>query len=138
MVISNYGSNYNDFNIGYIRREIPQMSPEELRVQQREADEQKPQDYLTGGDSQSGKIGIDNYSIEKRRIPTIEAVNFAINADLKVDKTLIGADKDIGKLDMEKVVSDARRDTLLGQYNYFVGNISTEDGSVVRINNINR
>lgn len=67
----------------------------------------------------------------RETLPTKDVLDFAIEA-LDVDKSLIGVDSDINGLDVQKAVSNMQQDSILHQYQYFVGNISTEDGSVVR------
>lgn len=51
------------------------------------------------------------------------------------DFSYIGTDKDIAGLDMEKAISDMKQDSILQEYNYFVGGrenvFSSEDGTVV-------
>lgn len=72
----------------------------------------------------------ENYR-DRETLPTKEVIDFAIEA-LDVDKNLIGTDSDINGLDVQKAVSNMQQDSILHQYQFFVGNISTEDGSVVR------
>lgn len=123
MVITNYGNSFNDFNYNYFRREIPKA--EDITLQQNNTDI-KPEAV--------SDETINIQAVETERIlPVKDVISYALNSDLKVDKTLIGSEKDIMGLDLEKAVSDVKKDSLLSQYTYFVGNISTEDGSVTRM-----
>ena len=51
------------------------------------------------------------------------------------DFSYIGSDKDINGLDMQKAISDMKQDSILQEYNYFVGSASnvfkSEDGIVL-------
>lgn len=51
------------------------------------------------------------------------------------DYSYIGKDKDIENLDMEKAISEMRQDSILQEYQYFVGNTNTvyasADGVVI-------
>ncbi len=51
------------------------------------------------------------------------------------DYSYIGSEKDIAKLDIQKAVSDMKQDSILQEYNYFVGSasniFSSEDGTVL-------
>lgn len=51
------------------------------------------------------------------------------------DFSYIGSDKDIAGLDMQKAISDMKQDSILQEYNYFVGSASnvfrSEDGIVL-------
>ena len=73
---------------------------------------------------------IEEYSSQKI-LPIKEVTDFAIEK-LSIDKELIGSESDINGLDVQKEVSDMQKDSILQQYQYFVGNISTEDGMVIR------
>lgn len=46
----------------------------------------------------------------------------------------LGSESDLGKLDMEKAISDMKKDSILQDYQYFVGSsvpgLTTEDGLV--------
>ncbi len=51
------------------------------------------------------------------------------------DYSYIGSTKDIEKLDVAKAISDMQQDSILQEYNYFVGSganvFSSEDGTVI-------
>ncbi len=59
----------------------------------------------------------------------------SINFNKGDDYSYIGSDKDITKLDIDKAISDMKQDTILREYNYFVGSagnvFSSEDGTVL-------
>ncbi|MCR5108984.1 MAG: hypothetical protein K6B28_12590 [Lachnospiraceae bacterium] len=63
----------------------------------------------------------------------IEDISLSIRYDK--DNAMNGAESDINSLDMEKIVSDAKKDSILAQYQYFVGddvNVpNLEDGIMI-------
>ncbi|MCR4738787.1 MAG: hypothetical protein K5886_00840 [Lachnospiraceae bacterium] len=61
-----------------------------------------------------------------RNNASIEDISLSFNYDR--ENAMNGADSDITKLDMEKIVSDTKKDSILSQYQYFVGDsFSVED-----------
>ena len=83
--------------------------------------------------------------VDKKREYLIEEVNKAprstdpnrvsITFNKGDDYSYIGSEKDITGLDMQKAVSDMKQDSILQEYNYFVGSasnvFSSEDGVVL-------
>lgn len=66
---------------------------------------------------------------------TADLENVSINFNSKDDYSYIGSESDLGNLDMQKAISDMRKDQVLEQYQYFVGSsknltesMGTEDG----------
>ena len=70
----------------------------------------------------------ENYR-DRETLPTKEVIDFAIEA-LDVDKNLIGTDSDINGLDVQKAVSNMQQDSILHQYQFFVGTASTPISAV--------
>lgn len=74
---------------------------------------------------------------QDRTVNTKDAVETASYA-LSADKSLIGSDSDIESLDIQKAISNMKKDSILQEYSFFVQDvnsltgINTEDGSVVR------
>ena len=72
--------------------------------------------------------------IEESKAPELRYRNNASIEDISLsfsydrENAMNGADTDISRLDMEKMVSDAKKDSILSQYQYFVGDsFSIED-----------
>ncbi len=65
------------------------------------------------------------------RIAKLEDVSLSFNKN--DDFGYLGSEADISQLDMDKAISDMKKDQVLEQYQYFVGpsGFSSEDGSVV-------
>lgn len=66
--------------------------------------------------------------------------NVSLKFNTGEDYSYIGKDKDLANLDMQKAISDMKKDSVLQQYQYFVGTagnlmdqsiVSNEDGIVV-------
>ena len=115
-----------DYNrINPIRREIPQVNPS-LDIQTEDGQVKVKEQQVPV------KTEMET-STESRQLPdNEEVISFAIEAGLSVDKKLIGSESDIRQLDVEKAVSTMKRDSILQGYQYFVGNITTEDGTITR------
>ncbi len=74
--------------------------------------------------------------IEEVRKPDAAIEDVSLTFNKQEDFGYIGQDKDINALDMEKAISDMRKDQVLQQYQYFVGsarNLVSEsaDGRVI-------
>ena len=64
--------------------------------------------------------------------------NISLKFNTGEDYSYIGKDSDIEKLDMQKAISDMQKDSILQQYQYFVGSaqnlngaMASEDGIVI-------
>lgn len=93
--------------------------------------------------SESGKELQDfSTSQDNRRVlPTKDVIDFAVNSDLKKDKSLIGSESSIESLDVSKAISNAQKNSIIKEYQTFVQNpksdrVASEDGIIVRKNNI--
>lgn len=83
-------------------------------------------------------INIDNIGssvdtgVRQNIISTDKIIGIAVNKDMKVDKELIGSKANIEDLDITKVISSAKKDSLLNEYKSFVQNPVSEDGIVIK------
>lgn len=71
-------------------------------------------------------------SPSRQLLDTNEVIDYAQKSDLAADKTLIGSNRSLENLDMEKAISTMQKDKVLQQYNFFVADVNSEDGFVVR------
>lgn len=83
----------------------------------------------TSSDSNVAVKAVDR----RETLPTSKVVDFAID-ELSNGFDLIGSESELAKLDEARAISDMKKDSILQEYQYFVGNIATEDGSVTRKN----
>lgn len=118
--IGSYGEYGGLFNY-YRVNDIPVVDVESVKNSEMNADlmESEQSTYET-------QDRIDTRS----RIANLEDVSISLN---KTDYDYIGKDASIGTLDMDSILSDAKKDSILDDYSYFVtpGMLGTnEDGSV--------
>lgn len=80
---------------------------------------------------------IDNHSqtLTKRNDAPLEDISLTFNK--QDDFEYLGKDHDINSLDMQKAISDMKKDDVLQQYQYFVGKskdlyIDSPEGTVIR------
>mgnify|MGYP003319409065 CR=1 FL=1 len=68
------------------------------------------------------------------RSRSIDPNNVSLSFNKGNDFSYIGRDKDILGMDMKKAISDMKQDSILHEYNYFVGNsanvFKSDDGTV--------
>ena len=73
--------------------------------------------------------------LEDRRPRSVDPGEVSLSFNRQEDFGYIGRDKDLSLLDMEKAISMMRQDSILQDYQYFVGDnrelFSSEDGRVI-------
>ena len=119
-------TNYNSYRI-----DIPKVTPEDVRKQDEELKNSQnaaiaPVKEETLSPSQFQKIG------ERSNKADLEDISLTFNKEESYD--YIGKDASIKSLDMEKAISDMKKDDILQDYTYFVGsskNLFTDDGIVI-------
>jgi hypothetical protein len=99
-------------------KEIPK-SPEPQQIQ--EDKQQKPSVIIE--------------PIEDKRPSKVDLNEVSMSFNRQEDYGFIGKDKDLSLLDMEKAISMMKQDSILQDYQYFVGSskdiFSSEDGRVI-------
>ena len=83
--------------------------------------------FALGGENIDWNID-KTYVIPDRQL----VVDLGREGELDTDISLIGKDKELKTLDVNQAVSDMQKDSILQEYQYFVGNIQTDDGMVTR------
>ena len=121
--ISDYSQLFQNYRIP----EIPVADVKQMQqpaVVQPEA--QKPVDI---------DLSIEERSPVSRKNADVQELSLTFNAN--EDFGYIGQDSDIASLDMQKAISDMKKDSILQQYQYFVGSAEnlfphsgSEDGAV--------
>lgn len=82
-------------------------------------------------------VKVNEYQIEEVdvRPRSVDPNEVSLTFNKGEDFSYIGKDNDINNLDMEKAISDMRQDSILQEYQYFVGNsnnvFQSEDGVVL-------
>ena len=76
--------------------------------------------------------------IEDRRPRSVDPNEVSLSFNKNNDYGYIGKDKDLSLLDMEQAISMMRQDSILQDYQYFVGSskdiFNSEDGRVIATN----
>lgn len=120
-------SNYAAFNS--YKRDIPVVDPEEVKRQLDEnsqAEAKKTEAVETLSPYQQSKID------SRSQVALLEDVSLTFNKEETFD--YIGQDASVKSLDMEKAISDMKKDSILEEYQYFVGdskNLFSDDGIVI-------
>jgi len=105
---------YTNFISSYGMQRIPQVDPRQLNPEaQKPVNQPAPQEEV-----QVAPKAAEDYP-KAPRTAQLEDVSLTFNK--QDDFGTIGMDVDIAKLDMEKVVSDSKRDSILAGYRTFVG-----------------
>lgn len=124
-----YGGLYGNYRM----QNIPMVDVETVRAQ----DAGKVSEGVAGSASQQSPeetSGVSAVSENRAsRIANLEDISLTFNKE--DDFGYIGSESALGQLDMEKAISDMKKDSILEQYQYFVGNqgmnvANTVDGSV--------
>lgn len=125
--ISDYTSLFQNYRIP----SIP-----DVKIGQVESYEQKPQ--TTPVQPQEKTVITEEEPIRKQAGKSADLENISLKFNTGEDYGYIGKDSDIEKLDIQKAISDMKKDSVLQQYQYFVGSAQnlvagseTEDGMVV-------
>lgn len=108
-----YGGLYNQYRMP----EIPTVDVETVKKQDEELQEKKQQESIGLPDSSyaTATAQTDNRS----RIANLEDVSLTFNKEESFD--YIGSESGLGLLDVQKAVSDMRKDNIIQEYQYFVG-----------------
>ncbi len=116
-------SNYNTLRADYLRSNIEDIKLNE-NVKPETVEEPKENESLV-----SSSLAIDRRS----KVANLEDISLTFNKE--DDFGLIGSEAPIKSLDMEKAISEMKMDTILQEYQFFVGNqkpiLSNEDGVVI-------
>ena len=106
---------------------ISEAAPQEVETKEAQLNTQPEEKAETLSDAQLERID----SRSKTADP--ESVSLTFNKESSFD--YIGQDAPLRSLDMDKAISDMKKDSILQEYSYFVGNSSSlfgsEDGVVI-------
>ncbi|MCR4990385.1 MAG: hypothetical protein K6A38_05915 [Lachnospiraceae bacterium] len=111
--------NYLAYN-SYIKN-IPQVTPKEVKT----AEEAKAAEQLSQVKEQEiSRVEVQNAKLE----------DISLTFNKEDDFSNIGSEVSVKSLDMEKAISNMRKDDILSEYSYFVGSskdLFTGDGIVI-------
>ena len=122
-------SGYNQMQSYYKAHEIPVVSPEEVKKQQQQnsavvqpevVQETIAKELPVQEDTRSRSADLENLSLTFNKEDTYE---------------YLGSESGLASLDMQKAISDMKKDSILQEYQYFVGSsqnfLNSEDGIVL-------
>ncbi len=87
----------------------------------------------------NSQISINDKEETSRTKPALELENISLGFQKNDTFDYIGSQRDLVQLDMEKAISDMKKDEVLGRYNFFVGrselagNIFESDDGIVKV-----
>lgn len=130
MTINSY---YDSFHSNYDVQKIPKVDLDAVKKTQQ--DELHQQENLSGVQN-SNATSVDYEASKASRIADLENVSLKFNKEDSFD--YIGNDSSLDNLDMQKAISDMKKDQVLHGYQYFVGSArnvydpqESEDGVVI-------
>lgn len=111
------GLNLNNFNSSYGISRIPVVTPEDVAAQDRLA---KQGNTAPAAQVEAPKAVVEETpAVRASKVANLEDISLTFNKEDTFDN--IGADVDINGLDMSKAISDMKRDSILADYQTFVG-----------------
>jgi len=125
--ISDYSSLFQNYNIPSI--------PDIKIGQTQQSEQQLPK---IPEEPQGKTVITEEEPIQKKAGKSADLENISLKFNTGDDYAYIGKDRDIEQLDIQKAVSDMKKDSVLQRYQYFVGSSqdlmngnATEDGIVI-------
>ncbi|MBP5309517.1 MAG: hypothetical protein J6W58_10570 [Lachnospiraceae bacterium] len=101
-------------------------------------DAPKPEPAIAKENPDAAKPSVTIEPIEDRRPRSVDPNEVSLSFNKNNDFGYIGKDKDLSLLDMEQAISMMRQDSILQDYQYFVGSskdiFNSEDGRVIATN----
>ena len=126
--ISDYGSIFQNYRIP----SIPEVRTEQVQPKE------KPE--LSSVQAQPKKVFTEQEITRNPASKSADLENISLKFNAGEDYEYIGKDKELANLDIHKAISDMKKDSVLQQYQYFVGNaqsfmndaiVASEDGIVI-------
>lgn len=126
---------FGGFQSYYRASEIPVVSTEKVRLQDTLKEQQNisvPEENY----SQQPQPAEDHRSrMADHRSRTVDLENISLTFNKEESYDYIGSESGLANLDMQKAISDMRKDEILQGYQYFVGSANSlfqsEDGIVI-------
>ena len=101
-------------------------------------DAPKPEPAQVKENTEAAKPSVTIEPIEDKRPRSVDPNEVSLSFNKNNDYGYIGKDKDLSLLDMEQAISMMRQDSILQDYQYFVGSskdiFNSEDGRVIATN----
>lgn len=115
----------------YKAADIQTVTPEEVKKQELQPEIQQKEKEIPDYSAKPLKQGEDN----RKRTTDLENVSLTFHKEDSFD--YIGSESGLANLDMQKAISDMKRDEVLQEYQYFVGSAQNfmeqgQDGLVLQ------
>lgn len=130
-------SDYNSFFQNYRIPSVPEQDAEKVIVKPAEAGVSP-----AAGEGQKLLAAAEQEEVRNPVRKNADLENISLKFNTGEDYGYIGKDSDIASLDMQKAISDMKKDSVLEQYQYFVGSVKTfsdemnpADGIVIKKSN---
>ncbi len=126
---------YSPYNSALRFQELRKIASKEEAVQSVQADSKVEANQKV----LNSQISINDKEETSRTKPALELENISLGFQKNDTFDYIGSQRDLVQLDMEKAISDMKKDEVLGQYNFFVGrselagNIFESDDGIVKV-----
>lgn len=115
-------SDYSSLFANYRVPSIPTVEPEQLKkAAEVQAATQQPIDNQTIQTAAPSDISLSIEEAGSARKPSLDVKDMSLSFNASEDYGYIGKDSNIEDLDMQKAISDMKKDQVLQQYQYFVG-----------------
>ena len=114
----------------YKASEIPVITPAEVQKQ----NEQQTDTNRAAAEEVKPSALADTWEDTRSRTADLEDISLTFNKEESFD--YLGSESGLMNLDVQKAISDMRKDSILQEYQYFVGSspsfMNTDDGIVFR------
>lgn len=131
MAIQFYGglSNFNAYS-AYDR--IPKANPEDVNLNQsNELNKEQTNANIPAKEDYSLTAALENDT--RSRVANLEDISLSFNKEESYD--YLSNDTSVKNLDVQKAISDMKKDSILEEYQYFVGDVknifASDDGMVI-------
>lgn len=119
---------FDRFQSYYRTSEIPKVSVEEVKNK-----EVQKQQELSGSEKEDAGLPFERQEDHRSAKADLENISLTFHKEETYD--YIGSESGLANLDMQKAISDMRKDEILQGYQYFVGSagslFQSEDGIVI-------
>lgn len=107
-------SGFSDYNYMFQNYRVPSIQTVDVEQIRKKQEELMSQDF-------ANTTEIEPVTAIQANRTNIKLEDISISFNKEEDYGYIGADSDIASLDMQKAISDMKKDQILQQYQYFVG-----------------
>lgn len=123
-------SGYNQMQSYYKTYDIPVVSPEEIKAQKQQENAAAPTIL-----AEATPAAKEMPAAEDNRSKSADLENISLTFNKEDTYDYLGSESGLASLDMQKAISDMKKDAVLQEYQYFVGSsqnfLNSADGIVL-------